>query len=249
MAFFRTNNPVYRASTFERVGVAVSESDAMTYGGTVGKTGLLFAILLAASVFGWTAPNPTALLAMVFAALGVAIFTAFKPQASPFTAPIYAALEGYVVGTISLLFTVEAQGSKFSGIVPLAILGTVAVFAVMLGLYATRIIRVTQTFAMVVIGATLAIALTYVGTLVIGLFSKAVYDLPMFGAGPIGILFSVFVIVIAAMNLALDFYLIETGVESRAPKYMEWYCGFGLMVTLVWIYFEMLRLLSKLSRR
>jgi uncharacterized YccA/Bax inhibitor family protein len=249
MALFRTNNPAYRSATFDRVGSVASEAEAMTYGGTLGKTGALFAILLVAAGFGWAIPNLTATLVMVFAALAVAIFTVFKPQAAPYTAPLYAVIEGYVIGVVSLIYTLDMQGSKYSGIVPLAILGTLAVFAVMLGLYATRIIRVTETFAMVVIGATLAIALTYVGTLVIGLFSKAVYDLPMFGAGPIGILFSVFVIVIAAMNLALDFNLIETGVENRAPKYMEWYCGFGLMITLVWIYFEILRLLSKLSRR
>lgn len=249
MALFRTNNPVYKAEMFDRVGTAVSESDAMTYNGTLAKTGFLFLILLATSVIGWSLPNTIFTLVAIFAALGIAIFTAVKPNLAPVTAPIYAAVEGYVVGVVSLAYTVGMQGSKYSGIVPLAVLGTLAVFLVMLGLYATRIIRVTETFAMVVIGATIAIALTYVGTLVIGMFSRAVYDLPMFGAGPIGILFSVFVIVIAAMNLALDFNLIETGVESRAPKYMEWYCGFGLMVTLVWLYFEMLRLLAKLSRR
>lgn len=249
MALFRTNNPAYRSSTFDRVGSVALESEAMTYGGTLRKTGALFAILVAAAAFGWTLPNMTATLVIMLGALAVAIFTVFKPQAAPYTAPLYAFLEGYVVGFVSLVYTLDMKGSTYSGVVPLAILGTMAVFAVMLGLYATRIIRVTETFAMVVVGATVAIALTYVGTLVIGLFTKAVYDLPMFGAGPVGILFSVFVIVIAAMNLALDFNLIETGVENRAPKYMEWYCGFGLMITIVWIYFEMLRLLSKLSRR
>jgi len=249
MALFRTNNPVYRSSTFDKVGVAASEADAMTYGGTIAKTGLLFAILVVAAGFGWAMPNLAVALVMVLAALGLVIYTAFKPETSPFTATIYAAVEGYVVGVISLLYTVGMQGSKYSGIVPLAILGTLAVFLVMLGLYATRIIKVTQTFAMVVIGATIAIFLTYLGTMVIGFFSKAIYDQPIFGAGPIGILFSVFVIIIAAMNLALDFNLIETGVESKSPKFMEWYCAFGLMVTLVWLYIEMLRLLSKLARR
>lgn len=249
MALFRTNNPVYRSSTFDKVGVAANEAEAMTYSGTIAKTGLLFAILVAAACFGWVMPNLAVALILVFAALGLVIYTGFKPEASPFTATIYAAIEGYVVGVVSLLYTVGMHESAYKGIVPLAILGTMAVFLVMLGLYATRIIKVTQTFAMVVVGATIAIALTYIGTLVIGMFSKAVYKLPMFGAGPIGILFSVFVIIIAAMNLALDFNLIETGVESRSPKYMEWYCGFGLMVTIVWLYIEMLRLLSKLARR
>lgn len=249
MALFRTNNPVYKAGTFDRVGTAVSDADAMTYNGTIAKTGFLFLILLATAVIGWSLPQSTLTLVAVFAGLGVAIFTAVKPNLAPITAPIYAAIEGYVVGVVSLAYTVAMKGTEYGGIVPLAVLGTLAVFLVMLGLYATRIIRVTETFAMVVVGATLAIALTYVGTLVIGLFSPAVYNLPMFGAGPIGILFSVFVIIVAALNLALDFNLIETGVESRAPKFMEWYCGFGMMVTLIWLYFEMLRLLSKLSRR
>lgn len=249
MALFRTNNPVYRSSTFDKVGVAASEAEAMTYGGTIAKTGLLFAILVISAGFGWAMPNLITAIVMLLAGLGLVVYSAFKPEVSPFTAPVYSAVEGYVVGVISLMYTIGMQDSKYSGIVPLAVLGTLAVFLVMLGLYATRIIKVTQTFAMVVIGATIAIAITYVGTLVIGMFSRAVYDLPMFGAGPIGILFSVFVIVIAAMNLALDFNLIETGVESKSPKFMEWYCGLGLMVTIVWLYIEMLRLLSKLARR
>lgn len=249
MALFKSENPVFRSSVFDRVGSVSSADQAMTYRGTMAKTGLLFLMLLVTATIGWVFPSIAGLFVMMFAGLAIAVATVLKPEISPFTAPLYAAVEGYVIGVISLVYTMEMQGSKYSGAVPLAILGTLMVFAVMLGLYATRIIKVTETFAMVVIGATIGIGLTYLGTVLIGFFDASIYKLPMFGSGPIGIAFSVFAIVVASLRLTIHFNVIETGVESWAPKYMEWYCGFGLMVTLIWIYLEMLRLLSKLARR
>jgi len=120
------------------------------------------------------------------------------------------------------------------------------VFVSMYGLWATNIIRVTSTFVSVVLGATIGIAITYAFTLIGGMWLPGLNALPIYQSGAIGIAFSLFVVVVAALNLALDFQLVQTGIESRAPKYMEWYAGFGLMVTLVWLYISMLRLLGKL---
>jgi uncharacterized YccA/Bax inhibitor family protein len=249
MAWFRTNNPTFKAETYEKIGSVAIDSEAMSYGGTLTKTSFLFVLLVASATFGWMFPSMPVAIGCALLAFIVGIVTCFKPNIAPFTAPLYAVLEGVVVGSVSLIYATAYAATKYAGIVPLAVLGTIAVFAVMLFLYATRIIKVTQTFALVVVGATIAIAITYGATILLGFFIPGIHNLPMYQSGPVGIGFSVFVIVIAAMNLALDFNLIETGVGTRAPKFMEWYAGFGLMVTIVWIYFEMLRLLSKLARR
>lgn len=238
----RTANPTLKSGVFDRfAGVAPAEH-AMTLGGTIAKTFALLALLIATGVVGWMYPSPPVIIASALTAFLVAIVTTFRPQSSPYLAPVYALLEGFVLGGISALFA-----TKFEGLVPQAVLLTLAVFGIMLTLYTSRVIRVTPLFAMVVIGATLAVALVYIGILVTSLFIPSIYaSLPMFGANPIGIAFSVFVVGLAALNLALDFNLVETGVEAGAPKYMEWYAGFGLLVTLVWLYIETLRLLAKL---
>lgn len=246
---FRMNNPTMQDRIFQGQAESVESSEAMTLNGTIGKTAILLALLVATAAVGWSVASPALALVGIVAGFGLALAISFKPTFAPIGAPIYALLKGLAVGAISKWYAVAYAASKYSGIVPLAVLGTLATLGVMLLLYRTRVIRVTQTFAMVVAGATIAIAITYLGTLVLGLFGANVGNLPIFGAGPIGIGFSVFVIVLAALNLALDFHVIETGVESGAPKHMEWYAGFGLLVTLVWLYLEMLRLLSKLARR
>lgn len=244
---FRTKNPTLREEIFQREAFARAGSETMSVGGTMAKTAILLVILALTASVTWANPSVGWILLGCLAGFGVAIATFFRPQWAPVTAPVYAALEGLALGAISAFYAAAFAGTKYSGIVPLAILGTFGVLAVMLFLYTTRIIRVTQTFKMVVIGATLAIALTYAATIMIGFFVPGMYSLPMYQSGPIGILFSVVVIVIASMNLALDFAIVEGGVETGAPKYMEWYAGFSLLVTLVWIYLEMLRLLSKLA--
>lgn len=221
----------------------------MTVTGTVGKTGILLAILIATSSVGWVVASMPLMWAGFIVGLGLAIATVIKPQWAPVTAPLYAAAEGLFVGTVSLVFATMFADSKWSNIVPLAVLSTFLVLAVMLSLYITRIVRVTETFRMVVIGATLGIMLTYVASWGLSFFFPGVWDLAIYKGGPIGILFSVGVIVIAALNLALDFDIIESGIEAKAPKYMEWYAGFALLVTLIWLYLEILRLFAKLARR
>lgn len=227
----------------------VTGTGEMTLSGTLGKVGILLALLFAGATVGWLSHNMVLLFVGLIGGLVLGIWTSFKPNVSPWTAPAYAVFEGLLVGTISLYYAQQMADTKYAGAVPLAVLGTLVVFGVMLFLYATRIIKVGQTFVAVVAGATAAIAITYLFTLVGGIFFKGLYNMPIYQATPIGIGFSLFVIVLAALNLALDFKVIEDGVNSRAPKFMEWYAGFGILVTLVWLYLEILRLLSKLARR
>jgi uncharacterized YccA/Bax inhibitor family protein len=165
----------------------------------------------------------------------------FKPTWARFIGPVYAVAEGALVGAISSVY-----GSLYDGIVGQAILGTLLTTVIMAVLYATRTIRVTEKFRSVVIGATMGIFVFYLVSLGLSFFN---IDMPfLFGGGAIGILFSVGVIILAAFNLMLDFDLIERGVKGGAPAYMNWYAGFGLLVTVVWLYLEILRLLAKLQR-
>ncbi len=221
----------------------------MTLGGTMAKTGILFLILMVTSVFSWMSHNIILMLVGLAGGIVLGIMTPFKREWAPITAPIYAAFEGLLVGGLSYFYAASMAGTKYSGAVPLAIAGTILVFGLMLALYSARIIKVTSTFMMAVFGATAAIAVLYLGTMLIGFFNKGIYNMPIYSASPIGIIFSIVVIGIAALNLAIDFKVIEDGCQSGAPSYMEWYAGFGLLVTLVWIYLEILRLISKFARR
>ncbi|MBC8140761.1 MAG: Bax inhibitor-1/YccA family protein, partial [Armatimonadetes bacterium] len=173
----------------------------------------------------------------------VGIITAFRPKSAPITAPIYAVLEGLFLGAFSLLFE-----RIYPGIAAQAIALTMGVFAVMLGLYRSRIIKVTEKFKMGVIAATGAIFLVYLTSFVFRLFGNGAISDFLWSNSPISIAISVVIVGVAALNLALDFNLVEEGIERRAPKFMEWYASYGLLVTLVWLYWELLKLLSKLRR-
>jgi uncharacterized YccA/Bax inhibitor family protein len=173
---------------------------------------------------------------------GIALVTIFKKTHAPITAPLYALVEGFLLGAISQTFETE-----FNGIVLQAILLTVGIFLSMLLLYLFRIIKVTENLKLGIAAATGGIALFYLTSLVVGFFGGSI---PLIAStSGWGIAFTVFVIVIAAFNLVMDFDFIELGVEKKAPKYMEWYASFGLLVTLVWLYLEILRLLAKLRSR
>ena len=224
--------------------------DRMTVDGVILRSVTLFPILLVTAWLGWQsverteleARPPGWLLAAVLVGLGIAVLTIFRPKTSPYTAPAYAAVEGLVVGAVSALYDF-----RFEGIVLQAVMLTAAVFALMLGLYATRVVRVTDRMRRVVVVATLAVLAVYLISLVVNLFGA---EVPMIhDNGPVGILFSLAVVGIASFNLLLDFELIEQGASAGAPKWMEWYAAFGLLVTLVWLYLELLRLLAKLRSR
>jgi uncharacterized YccA/Bax inhibitor family protein len=222
----------------------------MTLDGVVVRSATLFPVLLVTAWLGWRSVErteldvrlPAWLLPALLVGLGIAVLTVFKPKLSPYTAPAYAAVEGLVVGAISSMYDF-----RFDGIVLQAVMLTGAVFVIMLGLYTTRVVRVTDRLRKAVLVATLAVVAVYLVSIVLGLFGA---DVPMIHEnGPVGILFSLAVVGIASFNLLLDFDLIERGVAAGAPKWMEWYAAFGLLVTLVWLYLELLRLLSKLRSR
>lgn len=240
----RSSNPTLREGVFENQADYAYSGPVMTVKGTMGKIGLLFLIFLTTFAAGWLAPNGPAMIVTGVCAFIVAIATAFKPTWAPVSGPLYALLKGYFVGAISVIFA-----SAYNGIVPQAALITLGVFLVMYTLYATGVIKVTQTFKMAVIGATMGIMVTYLITFIGGFFAPGLRELPIYQATPIGIGFSLLVLGIAALNLALDFQVIREGVDYRAPKYMEWYGAFALMVTIVWIYIEALNLLRKLQSR
>ena len=249
--WYRTNNPAMKEEYFtDSSTFATTVSEEMTLNGTIGKTGLLLIITMAMGLVGFNFPNIPIASACFFIALGAGIFAIFKREYAMPISLIYAPTKGYVLGVISLMYSAQFADTQYKGIVPLAIVATFAVFGTMLGLYATRIIKVTETFKTIVIGATLAAMLFYFGTFAISFFNPKIYDaLPVFQSGVIGIGFSLFMIVLAAANFALDFDMIENGVNARAPKYMEWFGALAVLLTIVWLYIEMLRLLSKLARR
>ncbi|WAC64922.1 Bax inhibitor-1/YccA family protein [Pseudoxanthomonas sp. SL93] len=255
----RSGNPALKESTFLDLGsgaVVSRDAGAMSLNGTVNKTGFLLLMAVATAALAWsqsvaTGPDgvATATPAMVGYALGggiggliLALITAFKKEWSPVTAPAYALVEGLFLGAISAMFEL-----RFPGIVMQAVLLTFGTLFALLMAYRSGLIKATENFKLGVVAATGGIALIYLATIVLGFFN---INIPyIHESGLIGIGFSLFVVVIAALNLVLDFDFIESGVEAGAPKYMEWYGAFGLMVTLVWLYVEFLRLLSKLQSR
>jgi uncharacterized YccA/Bax inhibitor family protein len=175
----------------------------------------------------------------LFVGFGLAMVCIFKPKASPFLAPLYAVAEGVFLGVISKAFE-----SQWDGIVFQAILATIAVFFATLALYVFGVVKVTRKFQMVVIGATAGVFVLYFGTFLLSLFGA---DISFWNSpSPLGIAISVIICVIASLNLFLDYEFISQASKNGAPKYMEWYGAFGLMVTLVWLYLEVLRLLAKL---
>ena len=255
----RSGNPALKESTFLDLGsgtVVSRDAGAMTLNGTVNKTGILLLLSVLTAAFAWTqsvvtGPDGTAMVApgVTIYALGgaiggfiLAMVTVFKKTWSPVTAPLYALVEGFFLGAISAVFEL-----KYPGIVFQAVVLTFGTLGALLAAYRSGLIRATENFKLGVVAATGGIALVYLVSMGLRLFGK---DIPLIHeSGLVGIGFSLFVVVIAALNLVLDFDFIEKGVEQGAPKYMEWYAAFGLLVTLVWLYLEMLRLLSKLQSR
>lgn len=219
----------------------------MTISGTINKAGLLIILVMATASWAWnqflTSGDPTAVSGYIgIGAIGgfiAAMVTIFKKEWSPVTAPIYALLEGLALGSLSAIMEL-----RFPGIAIQSVALTFGTCFCLLAAYRSGLIRATQKFTMIIFAATGGIALIYVASMLLGLFHVQIPGI--FGGGPIGILFSVVVTGVAALNLVIDFDMIEQGALRGAPKYMEWYSAFGLMLTLVWLYMEILRLLSKL---
>ncbi|MGV8960849.1 MAG: Bax inhibitor-1/YccA family membrane protein [Stenotrophomonas sp.] len=251
----RSGNPALQESTFLDLGsgtVVTRDGGAMTLNGTVNKTGILLVLTVLTAAFAWhntlTASGELAPGAMLYlwggviAGLTLSLVTIFKKTWAPVSAPLYALAEGFFLGAISAIYE-----ARFQGIVFQAVLLTFGTLFALLFAYRSGLIKATENFKLGVVAATGGIALVYLATIVLGFFN---INIPLIHeSGLVGIGFSLFVVVIAALNLVLDFDFIETGVAQNAPKYMEWYGAFALMVTLVWLYIEFLRLLSKLQSR
>jgi uncharacterized YccA/Bax inhibitor family protein len=249
----QSGNPALNKNTFldAASGALVAHGDdTMTVNGTVNKTGLLLILVLVGAMYSWShfsgpASAPALAPLMLGGAIGgliLALITAFKKTWAPFTAPLYAVVEGVFIGALSAIFE-----SRYPGIVMQAVGLTFGTMAAMLLAYRSGLIRATEKFKLGVVAATGGVLLLYLANFVMGFFGHSMDFIG--GSSGLGIGFSAVVVIIAALNLVLDFDLIETGARSGAPKYMEWYGAFALVVTLVWLYLELLRLLSKLQSR
>jgi len=240
----RTGNPALGGNTFSSVG-SVSPENAMTIQGTANKTLILLMFVIGAAMWAWNRPMEFVpyFLWILGGGFVLGLITIFVKTAAPVTAPLYALVEGLLIGCISFFFE-----KMYPGIVIQAVGLTFGTLFALLLAYQSRLIKVTQNFRLGVIAATGGVALYYLASIILSTFFKIQVPL-IHESTPLGIAFSVFVVVIAALNLVLDFDFIEKGAQANAPKYMEWYGAFGLMVTLIWLYFEILRLLAKTRRR
>ena len=240
----RSANPALNNNTFRNTR-RVSGETAMTIDGTVNKTALSLLLVMTSAIYTWNDPE-----------LGLALFrpvtiftfvllmiTIFNKKSAPSTVPLYCLAEGLILGGISAY-----ANAMYPGIANQAIALTFGILAALLFLYKSKLIAATENFRLGVFSATFGILIVYVLNLVLSFFGISFMG-SLFGNGLTGILFSVFVVGIASMNLVLDFDFIESGAEQGAPKYMEWYAAFGLMITLIWLYIEILNLLMKLRSR
>lgn len=241
-----------------------TDGKVMTLGGVAAATLVFFAFLFAAAAYGWstvtvvadplgrvdqngnavysaTMQKPWLLFVAMLVGLGLAFLTAFKPRLAKFTGIAYSLCQGYVLGAISAYY-----GSQFPGIVAQAILATLGVFVMMLALYGLRILRATPKFVKGVIAATFGIMVVYGVMMIASIFG--VGESFWTSGSPLGIVISLVVVTVAALNLILDFDFIERGQQMGLPRYMDWYAAFGLLVTLIWLYLEMLRLLARLRQ-
>lgn len=244
---FRSSNPVLKESAFTG---QIATGQSMTIQGTVNKTGLLLLCVVVTSAYTWGlshSQNPDAAVPwMMGGAIGgfiMALVTVFKKEWSPVTAPIYALLEGFFLGGISAYFE-----RAYPGIAVTAVALTFGTLLALLLAYKAGLVRATRGFKLGVLAATGGIALVYAANMIMSLFFHTQISV-LYSSSPLGIGISLFVVVIAALNLILDFDMIENAARLGAPRYMEWYGAFGLMVTLIWLYLEILRLLGKTRRR
>ena len=251
MALFKSGNPTLSEKTFEKTINTYGDSGVMTERGTLNKFGLLMILVLASASFTWKAAAESVnvmpwIIASGIGGVIIVLILAFRPVWAAFLAPIYALVEGVFVGGISAFYN-DAFAQVAPGIVMQAVGITFGVVIAMFVLYRFEIIKATQKFKTIIFTATAGVAIFYLLAFVLRFFN---IEMPLIhSSGTWGIVFSLVVVGIAALNLILDFDMIEQGSAMGAPKYMEWYGAFGLLVTIVWLYIEILRLLSKFARR
>ena len=245
----RSGNPALTKNTFSNF--TIGNTQRMTLEGTINKTIISLLILMVAAAYTWQTWDPdkgaTLMYIGMFGGLILALVTIFKPTWAPITVPVYAVLKGLALGIISRVYN---DYIGYPGIVEQAIFLTFGILGCLLFAYKTKIIKPTENFKLGIFAATGGIFLVYLGGFIYSIFTGETFGVMNAQNGSlISIGFSVFVVVIASLNLVLDFDFIEEGVEKGAPKYMEWYGAFGLLVTLIWLYLEILRLLSKINSR
>ena len=242
---FRSGNPALSSKAFKNLDF--SSTSRMTLEGTVNKTAISLLIVFLMAAYTYSNGDTSYIWIGFIGGFILALITIFKKEWAPYTVPLYAGLEGLALGGISFVYD-----SQYTGIVQSAAFLTFGIFGALLFAYKTRIIKPTENFKLGIFAATGGIAIFYLISIVLSMFGNT---LPMFDPNSAGygswmsIGFSVFVVVIASLNLVLDFDFIEEASEQGAPKYMEWYGAFGLLVTLIWLYLEILRLLAKLNSR
>ena len=240
---FRSGNPALSKDTFNPVASNKTD-DVMTLDGTINKTAISLIILLLCAYYTYSTANTGFIWIGFIGGFITALITIFKKNWAPYTVPVYAVLEGLALGGISAIYN-----HMYTGIVQQAIFLTFGIFAALLIAYKTRIIQPSENFKLGIFAATGGIAIVYIFSFIMSFFGSGMSIMNPQNASLMSIGFSVFVVVIASLNLVLDFDFIEQGAEAGAPKYMEWYATFGLLVTLVWLYLEILRLLAKLQSR
>jgi uncharacterized YccA/Bax inhibitor family protein len=244
-----TANPALTTNTFSDLEKVSYDAETMTIQGTINKTALMLLCVLISATLTWrlyftgsTHLIPTLSIVGVIGGLITAMLTIYKKNWAPITAPIYALLEGLFIGALSAILEVS-----YPGIAIQAAMLTFGTLGALLLAYTSGLIQATEKFKLGVVAATGGIAIVYFVSIILSFFG---IQIPfIYGSGMVSILFSLFVVVIAALNLVIDFDFIEQGARRRAPKYMEWYGAFALMVTLIWLYIEVLRLLSKMRER
>ena len=244
MRQIQSSNPAFNSKAFKSATQSATAEGSMTIAGTVNKTILLTLLVLASASYTWLNPSTTLMWVGIIGGLIAALVTSFKPNLSPISAPVYALLEGMALGGISLFISQNYGGGS---IVFQAIASTIGVLFAMLFLYRTGIIKVNKKLRSGIMAATGGIALMYIINMVMGFFGGSFLSLQNTSLLMIGI--NLVIVGVAAFNLLLDFDFIERGAKSGAPKYMEWFGAFGLMVTLVWLYLELLKLLARLQSR
>ena len=238
----RSGNPALQASTFKK-HLTSSVEGKMTLSGTVNKTGISLLLVIISAGYTWGNPGMhIMMIPAVIVGFILALATVFKPTIGHITVPAYAVAQGILLGVISMYFN-----AMYPGIVVQAVFLTFGTLGALLLAYKSGLIAATENFKLGIAAATGGIAILYLINFIMGFFGSGIGIIS--SNNNMGILFSGFVVVIAALNLVLDFDFIEEGAEMGAPKYMEWYGAFGLLVTLIWLYLEILRLLSKLQSR
>lgn len=243
---YRTLNPALNSNTFKNINKKDSLflNEGMTIKGTVDKTALALCLLLISAYYSFSQANFT--LMALAGIIGCFLFLTliFKKSWAPFIVPLYSISQGFVVGGVSYLYN-----SQYEGIVLQSVLLTILVLFSMLFAYRSKIIKPTQNFKLAIFSSIMAIFVLYLIGFFMGLFGTGLSILDPRNSSPASIGASVFIVAIGAFSLVIDFDFIEEGAEKGAPKYMEWYGAFGLLVTLIWLYFEILRLVAKLRNR